>query len=48
MIKLVKLKYDKKTKCFKTDGKSIKNIGAYITKTMSYMVKHVDDERLKG
>ena len=46
--KVVKLKYDNKTMCFKADGKSIKNIGAYITKTMSYMVKNIDDDRLKG
>ncbi len=46
--KLVKFKYDEKKKCFQADGKDIRNVGAYITKTMSYMVKNIDDYRLKG
>lgn len=46
--KVVKIDYDNEKKCFKANGSSIHNVGAYITKTMEYMSKSLDDDRLKG
>ncbi len=46
--KKVNFTYSKKNKCFKTSGEVVKNVGAYITKTMNYMLKNVDDCRLRG
>lgn len=46
--KKINFAYSKKDKCFKSTGQVIKNVGAYITKTMNYMIKNLSDERLRG
>lgn len=46
--RLHKLEFDDNGNCFTDGDNSIKNVGAYITKTMNYMEKSLDDERLQG
>jgi hypothetical protein len=46
--KEVSMVYDEENDCFMANKSEIHNIGAYITKTMEYMVKSFDDNRLKG
>lgn len=46
--KKVSFKYSSKDGSFVSNGQVVKNVGAYITKTMNYMVKNLDDDRLKG
>lgn len=42
------LAYSNKKESFFANGQQVKNVGAYITKTMNYMVKNLEDYRLKG
>lgn len=44
----VDMSYDSEKECFVANNTEVHNIGAYITKTMEYMSKSLDDERLKG
>jgi hypothetical protein len=46
--KEVSLVYDEEKDCFMADKSEVHNIGAYITKTMEYMAKSFDDDRLRG
>lgn len=46
--KEVSLVYDEKKDCFMANKSEVHNIGAYMTKTMEYMAKSFDDDRLKG
>lgn len=46
--KVVKMDYNNQKQCFMANNSEIHNVGAYITKTMEYMAKSLDDDRLKG
>lgn len=42
------LAYSNRNDGFLVNGQQVKNIGAYITKTMNYMIKSLEDDRLSG
>lgn len=43
-----KIRYSDKNKCLVNGRTQIRNVGAYITKTMEYMAKNLNDDRLVG
>ncbi|MGL5637661.1 MAG: rolling circle replication-associated protein, partial [Bacteroidales bacterium] len=45
---IVNMTYDDKKQCFMANKSEVKNIGAYITKTMNYMEKNMGSDKLKG
>lgn len=45
---IVNMTYDDEKQCFMANKSEVKNIGAYITKTMNYMEKNMDSDKLKG
>lgn len=45
---IVKMEYNEEKQCFMANKSEVHNVGAYITKTMNYMEKALDDDRLIG